>query len=651
MHPASALVPTRRRPSRAMADAGTLLPEQINRGLAAHDELKYYLRLLHAAGAHAQAPNQAPLTLRAEREASGVTDASLDAVVAGSRAVGPGVVRIPSAASILSRVVTNVRQMLDPVLAAAADRGDLHERSERYRHRLEMLMAKAGAARDDQLPTSAVVAMTERAEQGGDSLHQLAIELHWELNRLQSNVVVETIDGAETYGLSEGDRLLVRAFMKGVTETAILKFDHPGFRTRAMRDGDHLLIQNDLGTAHASIRIGVAARSAGVIYTDPQRRRVRFLRDLLRPYALSWDVGAADGNAESNVAQYSAPSQEEFERFLAHLGSRLVFLIDWNRARQRLSSLVKDTDAMALLKWAADNNVGHRAFLQAGDVQLVHTALERAAPSQIRSSGRLDDLLGRDAARLFLMAVLRIVSSGVSSGRSARLIDDEIEAELLPYLKRSDRMMLGAVADHATVIAAAADWIGHAVTQLKTHQARPESAAAIALIRAWRTRADEFVRRTLRLLDRSTELEHLRQLMANGDHAVKALEQAAFTLTLLPAEGDPALMTLLDSFCGLFASGVREYVRLLEEARDLTRAPDRADLERFLVAVDRLVALDDHCDAAERSVLERLIRGPADFRVLHLLSTVVEHLSAAFDALVRSSLIVRDHVLGISSRS
>ena len=64
MHPAPALVSTRRRLSRVMSDAGALLPEQVNRGLAAHDELKYYLRLLHAAGAHAQSPNQPAATLR-----------------------------------------------------------------------------------------------------------------------------------------------------------------------------------------------------------------------------------------------------------------------------------------------------------------------------------------------------------------------------------------------------------------------------------------------------------------------------------------------------------------------------------------------------------------------------------------------------------
>jgi hypothetical protein len=139
--------------------------------------------------------------------------------------------------------------------------------------------------------------------------------------------------------------------------------------------------------------------------------------------------------------------------------------------------------------------------------------------------------------------------------------------------------------------------------------------------------------------------------MTDGDHAVKSLEHAAFSLTLIPAETDPALLSMLDSMCALVSNGVHEYVRLLEEARDLTRSPARSDLERFLVTVDRLVALDEHCDAAERLMLERLIRGPADFRELHLMSGIARHLDVAFDALVRSSLMVRDHVLGVAPGS
>jgi hypothetical protein len=61
-----------------------------------------------------------------------------------------------------------------------------------------------------------------------------------------------------------------------------------------------------------------------------------------------------------------------------------VFLIDWNRARKRLARLISKSEAVGLLKWAADNNVGHRAFLQAGDIQLIETAFDRAVPLQTR---------------------------------------------------------------------------------------------------------------------------------------------------------------------------------------------------------------------------------------------------------------------------
>ena len=643
------LVPLKRRGVRPVARP--LLPELIDRGLAAHDQLKYFLALLQHAAAHADTPSHAPASLRAEREAGGVSDASLDSIVASSRSVGKDVVHIPGGGSIVGRVFANVRQMLEPVLSAAASRGDLRERAEGYQHRLNRLQAETGSSDGDNLTATALASMTRRGDHGLDSAHHLATDLRWELNRLQANVVLEPIDGADTYGLTEQDRLLVRAFMKGIHETAALKFDHPGLRTTSTRDRDTLSIRNDLGSTGAHVQVRVGPHAVTVIYTDRHGPHLRFFRDLMRPYELHWHGQSGHGAVEHAEGEYRAESPDALEAFLSHVGSRLVFLIDWNLARRRLSHFVKSDDAVSLLTWAADNNIGHRAFLQAGDVHLVHSALERAAPALLRNGSRLDDLLGRDAARLFLMAVLRIASAGIASGRSARLIDDEIEAELLLYIRRSDRTLLGAAADHATVIAAAIEWIAHTVTRLKRHESRPDSTAAVSLIRTWRTRADEFARRTTRLIDHSNELHHFRRLMTDGDHAVKSLEHAAFALTLIPAETDMTLLSLLDSMSSLVSNGIHEYVRLLEEARDLTRAPDRSDLERFLVTVDRLVALDEHCDAAERTMLERLIRGPADFRELHLVSAIARHLDTAFDALVRSSLMVRDHVLGVAPGS
>jgi uncharacterized protein Yka (UPF0111/DUF47 family) len=611
--------------------------------------LKYYLALLQGAAAHALAPKHPSSTLRTEREDSGIADSALDDVVMASRSVGKGVVRIPGVASILEHAFAHLKQMLEPVVTAAASREDLRERVERYQHRLDTLVAHIGSPHDDQLSQGALAATTKRGDHRVDSISQLATDLHWELNRLQANVVVESIDGAEAYSLTEADRMLLRAFMKGIHETAALKYDHSAVRTIAAHDHDALSIRHDLGAGDGQVQIRVVARTASVTYTD-RHPRIQFFKELLRPHQVAWDTARVHGVLERCVGEYSATNEAELEAFLAHVASRLVFLIDWNRAYKRLSRCVKGSDAISLLKWAAENNIGHRGFLQAGDVQLVQAALERAAAARLRNGARLDDLIGRDAARLFLMAVLRIASAGPGNGRSPRLMDDEIEAELLLYLQRSDRTMLGAAADHATVIAAAAEWISHAAARLKKHESRPEVAAAVSLIRTWRARSDEFSRKTTRLLDHSNDLQHLKQLLTDGDRAVNALEHAAFMLTLVPGEIDPALVALLDSFCGLVATGVQEYVRLLEEARDLTRSPDRSDLERFLVTVDRVVALDDHCDAAERALLERSIRGPADFRELYVLSAIAEDLELAFDALVQSTLIVRDHILGIAHR-
>ena len=652
----------RTRPKNHIAEAignrALLVPDLVNRGLAAHDRLKYYLALLEAAAAFAQAPTQKPATLKTEREASGVTNAALDEVVAASRMVGETMVRIPGAASVLRMLFDSVRQMLEPVRSAATWRTDLRERASVYAHRLDQLVAQAPPGGDDQLPMAAVAAITRRSHNGHDTIHQLAMDLHWELNRLHTNVSLESIDGAKAHGLTEADRVLVRAFMKGLHETASLRFDQHGLDTTATRDGDRLSIESDLGAADVPVVVvHVTGLVATIMYTDRHRPRFRFFRDLLQPHDVAWDAAPAAASAEYEMraGRYTAATREQLETFLAWLGSRLVFLIDWNRARKRLLRFVNSADAVALLKWAADNNVGHRAFLKSGDVRLIHTALERAAPAQMRYGARLDDLLGRDAARLFLTSVLRIAAAAASRGSSARLLDDEVEAELLTHLQRSDRTMLAAAADHATVIASAVEWIAHNVERLKQHEGHHEThrngPVALSVIRSWRSRADDIVRRTVRMLDHSGDLTQFRQLTANAESAVKALEETAFTLTLLPPEIDMAIVPLLEAQIGLVHNGVHEYVQCLEAARSITRLPDRSDLDRFLAAVDRVVALEDPCDAAERAVLDRLIRTSSDFRELHVLWAVASGIDAAFDSLVRSSLMVRDYVLGIAPSS
>src|SRR6185503_14500608 len=117
---------------------------------------------------------------------------------------------------------------------------------------------------------------------------------------------------------------------------------------------------------------------ATVIYTDAHRVRARFIRELLEPHDILWTATTNGHGFEVCTGSYDAPDQVALERFLTAVGSRLVFLIDWNRARKRLSRFVRKSDAIELLKWAAANNIGHEAFLKTGDIKLIHTALARA---------------------------------------------------------------------------------------------------------------------------------------------------------------------------------------------------------------------------------------------------------------------------------
>jgi hypothetical protein len=644
-------MPTKLRIIEQIGAKGLLLPELINRGLAANDRLKYYLALLQTASAHAAAPNQPTADLREEREASGIEDEALDEVVPASRAAAPGTYLIPHAAHVFECMALDLLCMLEPLRVAVASEPELRDRLDAYDRRVTDRIGQLPRGDDDHVPSSALEALTRRAANGHDSLHQLVMDLHWELNHLHASVSVDSIDGARAYGLDDNDRALVRAFMKGVNTTSMLKFDHDGLGTTAMRDGTRLAIQNDLGTddVHVVV-IHVSGLEATLIYTDAHRARAAFLQHMLEPHHVQWSSAPVvdGGGYEMRVGRYTGATRDDLERYLTFLGTRLVFLIDWNRARKRLGRFVKAADASMVLKWAADNDIGHRGFLQAGGARLIYTALERAAPRQLRVGMRLDDLLGRDSACAFLMSVLSIASAGIAGRRSTRLVDDEIEAELLTHLETTDQAVLTAVADHAGVVAALSDRLRNVLIHLKGNGGGEANGTA-DMAKVWERRAADIIQRAVRLLAQCGDGHDLRRLLNEADAVAPALEKAAFRLTLVPSHVDPHGVALLDDLADLVSQSARDYVRCIEDARDIRRTPTRSDLERFLVAVDRLTDLEHQGNAAERAIEGTLMHGSGDFRQVHALSGVARSFQQAIGSLARCSDIIRDYVLSTTA--
>ena len=293
---------------------------------------------------------------------------------------------------------------------------------------------------------------------GPDSLHRLVMELHKRLNAMQAELAEETLDGAAASNLAETDRPLVSAFMAGVNRTAKLKFNHPGLATTATRAGGRLVIQNDIGTTDAHvIVIHVQELAVSVTYTDVHPERLAFFKDMLKPRAVTWDKESTAVLAEGSafymaIGHIEAKDTDSCRAYLEFLGSRLVFLIDWNHARKQLRGFLRGPDRLALLSWAAESETGHRGFLELGGARLVNQAIEATAGSSMHFGDRLCDVLGDAEALKFLRFVFQTATEGLLSDQSQALIHDRIRVALAAHFSNEERQLLHLAADHAGLI-------------------------------------------------------------------------------------------------------------------------------------------------------------------------------------------------------
>jgi len=630
-----------------IGDSDLPLPQRIQAGLAANDRVKYYLSLLQTAVSSARDPQREGVGLSATREASGVHDPTFDTVVEQSRPLADGWVLVPEASRIRELVFADLREMYAP-LKAAQSLPATQSSCEGFERRLLALESTTPSFEDDRVQPLAVELMAAVSRRGDDTVHQLVMDLHRALNALQAQVPVHDVAGASTWGLTEADERLVTVFMEGLARTAALKFDHPGLETSATRAGGRLTIQNDLGTTTAHLVVlRIDGQTVTILYSDVHRRRAKFLQTMLARHDVEWEEGAATPTVPVMlVGRKRADTQDALVQFLAFLASRLVFLIDWNRARKQLSRFVRKSEAVAVLEWAADHAVGHRGFLQSGGAGLLYTALERAARTHAVSGGRLDEIFGRADATALLKSVLRIATAGVAAGRSIRLIQDEVEAELRAHPAMGSLGGLGLAADHAAYLSSLAERVRRMLLDGAGQTSRAKAIRDAALAKRWEARADEIVRRQRQRHDPARSGALLRRLLQQGDDAADALEEIAFLLTLVPDRTPEAALRPLTALADLTMNGCRDYVRCLEYGRHVPARPAGSDLEDFLVAVDRVLEFERAADRAERAARSTMLGTAQDYRQLHVLTAVARAFEQAADALAHGALTARDYALG-----
>jgi hypothetical protein len=253
----------------------------------------------------------------------------------------------------------------------------------------------------------------------------------------------------------------------------------------------------------------------------------------------------------------AAPDRLALERYLEHLGSRLVFLIDWNRARKRLRRLVKGSDAVELLRWAAERDLGHMAFLALGGERLIFDALERLPRVAIHYGEQLHEVLGRERAIAFLRFVLERCSTGIRGGKSEFLIRDEIRAELVSHVATAQQCLLSAAAEHASLVVELAASLRDGLQRFPG-EAPGDLDRAAQRAAAWEHQADGLLEQARVLARRWSGAEAVERLLVEADDAADHLEDVTFLLTLLP---------------GMSPRG--EELVLLAELADLTLAASR----------------------------------------------------------------------------
>ena len=618
----------------ALSETSLLPRAALNAALAANDRVKYLFSLLQMGMDHAANPEQEGQSLKKERLFCGIDEPAFDTAVAGARMQGKAF-WIEGAKDILVRIADAMHVMAAPVIAARRDG---------FAQRLDTLLATMPKAAAGLLDPEAVSAMTQAGHGGPDSLHQLVMDLHKQLNALQAGLAQETLDGAATYDLADADRARVVAFMAGLNRTARLKFNHPGLATTATRANNRLVIQNDIGTTDAHvIVIHVQDLAVSVTYTDVHPERLAFFKDMLKTWKVAWEgertANLAKGSAfYVGAGSFQAADEKHCRDYLTFLASRLVFLIDWNRARKQLRGFLRGPDRLALLAWAAEQETGHRGFLEMGGAGLVNQAIEANAGTGMHFGDRLCHVLGDSETLEFLCFVFKACTDGLLGGKSQALIRDDVRVTLASHFSNEDRQLLKLASEHAGLIFEIASLVREGL-QAEAGGSGKRTRRA----RSFEHDADQIVKDTREAVRRRPDFAVFAALLTCADDAADEMEEAVFLLDLDVLKGKP--VEELQTLAEVVLEAAQEWVKALGHAGQIGRAQSHAETEDFLAAIDQIAKLEHKSDDAERALTVSAIKHAGDFRQLHLFTAIGGKLEAATDALSHASIILRQHVL------
>lgn len=628
-----------------LGQADILLPSLVAAGLSANDRIKVRLSALQAAAAHARQPAHPVNDLAVESLAAGIAPAAIASLIGGAHLIGESRLTAPNLAKLMKEIQDDIDTMIGSVKA-----GDTPE-ADRTNARLNALRTSGLLDAANEIELGRIARLTSVTQDGGDTLHRLVMDLHKALNRLAAGCAEESLAGAKVFGLHSEDRAPVESFMKGLAATRALKFDHPGLDTMATRSDGRLLIQNDIGTTDAHVLVVAVKRNAvTVTYTDVHLARAKFFVSLFGDFDAEWSgldhhasAGFEDGGFFLVTGRVQARTSTERNAFLTAVGSALVFLIDWNKARKLLRNWVSKDDAAKILEWAARQRIGHRGFLELGGNELLGNAVRNAAPTRIGFGERLDQVLGRAAAIDFLKSVLRLSTEALLEGHSVRTVRDQLEAELVRRLERVESALLAMVLRQVGLAHDLCTAISRYIAGLLADQETDGKELATRAGRIER-KADSIAFEARREINRLAARPIIERLVDRAEEAVDELEQAAFVASLTPAGLDRPLISALGELCAVAITAAEAAASGLAAAAEVPEGR-RVDSEDALAAVVRLVDAEHAADAQERAITTLILTGTHDAATSLSVLELARAIERSTDRLAGFGHLLREHIM------
>ena len=523
-----------------------------------------------------------------------------------------------------------------------------------YDLRMKMLLEKLPVTHD-VISGRVIADITLGDPAGPDSLHLLLMDMHKSLNKLQKMISTENIAGAMTYNLQEQDKCLIQAFMSGLNRTAPLKFDHAGLGTTATRTNNRLVLQNDIGLTDAHVLvIHVETPQINITYTDIHMPRLQFFQGLFDSWNVIWeDTRSRKGDEDFekklyhlSTGSYYAKDEEEQRKFLEFLGSRIVFLIDWNRARKRLRSFLPNKDCVTVLRWAAEHEVGHVGFLQLGGDKLIYDGLEMAARIPLRYGEPLYQILGREKTIEYFQWVFNAAAKGLLANHSRLLIQDEIKAELLRYFHSAHENLMEICEQHATLTVEVAMAVRDALLHIQRKEDSQFTERTARRAKIWESEADNLVSKVRSLSIRFEAARQYTDLINVADDALDFLEEASFFTTLVPRSTHSEKMLKELVMLGEIAvKGCQEYLKAVIASQYVHKGYSREEMQDFIRAIDGVISTEREADEALRNAEKVILAETTDYKELRVFFEIARIIEDSTNSLMKAAFVLRNNIL------